>query len=156
MLYIKSLQYIFHINASSFIHIFPIKSHTHSISCQYAVRYCIAISEYPHILLRHSQCGSWIPAPLGSAMWGASVRAAVKALCWIWKRRRRSIVRLWRLTAGLEVTMTQECTFREAPGEIRDKILQYATAGEPPVPALIRAPKGSRSNEDLYYNSLFW
>jgi len=52
--------------------------------------------------------------------------------------------------------MAQQCVLRKLPGEIRDKIFQYATAGEPAMPALIKALRGSSANSDLYSNSIFW
>ncbi|KFX88217.1 hypothetical protein O988_09110 [Pseudogymnoascus sp. VKM F-3808] len=47
------------------------------------------------------------------------------------------------------------CVLRRFPPEIMDLILKFATLGEPPMPAIIKALRGSKANHDIYKSALY-
>lgn len=51
--------------------------------------------------------------------------------------------------------MAQMSTLRKLPAEVIDKIIMFATDGEAPMPALVKAFRGSSVDWDLYSNCLW-
>ncbi|KFY40431.1 hypothetical protein V495_05428 [Pseudogymnoascus sp. VKM F-4514 (FW-929)] len=47
------------------------------------------------------------------------------------------------------------CVLRRFPPEIMDLILKFATLGEPPMPAIIKALRGSKASHDIYKSALY-
>lgn len=51
--------------------------------------------------------------------------------------------------------MAQQSTLRTLPAEVVDQIIMFVTDGEAPMPALVKAFRGSSADQDLYSNCLY-